>query len=63
MGNISRVSKIVGVENINLKTVWRKCEEMSILQDVRFVAIMKIDFISIDKLNDGGYKCEFGSHL
>lgn len=53
-----RVFKIVGIRNINLKT---KCGEKLVPRNVRFVSRMKINIISIGKLDDEGYSCEFGS--
>lgn len=51
-----RVSKIIGIENIDLK---KECGEKLVLQDVKFMLKMKINIISIGKLNDKGYNCEF----
>lgn len=38
-----------------------ECGEKLVLRDVRFVPRMKINLISISKLDDEGYSCEFGS--
>ena len=53
------VSKIFGIGNINREMEWG---ENLVLQNVRFVPRMKINIISIGKLDDEGYSCEFDSH-
>lgn len=53
-----KVSKTVRNEDINMMT---KCREKLVRCNVRFVPRMKINFISIGKLDGEGCNCEFGN--
>ncbi|MDV3187747.1 MAG: hypothetical protein Q8836_02565, partial [Sweet potato little leaf phytoplasma] len=54
-----RTSKTRGIGDVSLKT---KYGDKLVLRDVKFVPNIKMNFISIGKLADDGYMCEFGSH-
>ena len=56
MGN-DGASKIIGIEDVSLKTNTR-CELL--LKNVRNVSDIRLNLISIGKLDDKGYKSYFG---